>query len=221
MRKTFNFYCDESTHLISDKQPYMLLSYVSASSNQLEIHKRYISALKLRHRFKGEIKWSNVSKSQLEFYRELINYFFATDLAFRAVIVEKSRIKTDSLEEYDDFYFKMYYQLIHHKVDMTNDFNIYVDIKDTRSYLKVRRLKKILSYNASIKNLQAIRSYESSLMQLADLLMGAINYKLRKLNKVKAKLELIQLMEEQSGGSLDRGTSPTETKFNQFFISLR
>ena len=33
--KTFNIYCDESTHLIRDNHPYMIYGYVSIASNQI------------------------------------------------------------------------------------------------------------------------------------------------------------------------------------------
>ncbi|MBR9920307.1 MAG: DUF3800 domain-containing protein [Bacteroidetes bacterium] len=220
--KTFNLYCDESSHLQNDGMPYMLISYIGTPYNQLKQHKTAISNLKAKHNFKGEIKWSNVSASKYQFYTELIDYFFATDLFFRAIIVDKSQInEMQAGFTYDDFYFKMYFQLLHHKVSMEDTFNVYIDIKDTRSHKKVNRLKEILGLNASIRNLQAIHSYESSLMQLADLIMGAINYRLRGLNKVIAKNQLITKIEEQCNGSLDKSTPLSEEKFNRFFIALK
>lgn len=222
MNKTFNLYCDESTHLENDKMPYMVISYVGTPYNQLKQHKNAIKELKIKYNFKGEIKWSNVSNSKYLFYNELIEYFFATDLFFRAIIIRKEQINNDQEgSSYDDFYFKMYFQLLHHKMNMEDTHNVYLDIKDTRSHKKVKKLKEILNYNASIRNLQSIHSYESSLMQLADLIMGAINYRLRGLNKVIAKNKLIEKIEEECNGSLDKSTPLEEDKFNRFFIALK
>ena len=39
MSKTFNLYCDESTHLIHDGHPYMLLSYISIAYPQIRLAK--------------------------------------------------------------------------------------------------------------------------------------------------------------------------------------
>ncbi len=221
MNKTYNLYCDESSHLKNDGMPFMLMGYIGIPYNQLKQHKKEISNLKRSHNFKGEIKWSNVSRAKYEFYSDLIAYFFATDLFFRGIIVEKKQINEAAFEfNYDDFYFKMYYQLLHHKLSMGNTYNVYLDIKDTRSHRKVNKLKNILQYNSSIRNLQAIRSYESSLMQISDLIMGAINYRLRGLNKVIAKNKLIEKIEKESG-SLLRPTPLHENKFNRFFISLK
>lgn len=222
MKRTYNIYCDESTHLENDGMPYLMIAYVSSPYNQLKQHKKAISQMKEKHKFKGEIKWSNVSNAQYPFYNELIDYFFATDLWFRAVIVEKSKIdNTRPGFSYDEFYFKMYYQLLHHKLSMADNYNIYIDIKDTRSHKKIAKLKEILSYNTSIRTLQAIHSYESSLMQLADLIMGAINYKLRNLNKVIAKNNLIDKIEQNFNGVLTNSTPKHENKLNLFFIDLK
>lgn len=222
MSKTFNFYCDESTHLQNDGMPYMMIAYVSTAFNQMQTHKDAIKAIKAKHKIKGEIKWSNVSHGAYSFYSDLIDYFFATDLNFRSIIVDKSQI--DEKREgftYDDFYFLMYYQLIHHKINLGYTYNIYMDIKDTRSHKKLRKLNDVLKYNASIRNCQFIRSHESSFMQLTDLIMGAINYKLRALNKVTAKNRIIEKIEAHCKVPITRSTPKSADKFNLFFIDLK
>lgn len=222
MNKTFNLYCDESTHLEHDGMPYMLIGYVGAPYNQVKHHKLAIRNLKKEHNFKGEIKWTNVSNSQYPFYNNLIKYFFETDLFFRVIVVDKSKINNAIPgSSYDDFYFKMYYQLLHHKLSMEDNYNIYIDIKDTRNHNKLEKLKQILSLNSSIRTLQFMHSYESNLMQLTDILLGAINYRIRGLDQVIAKNNLIEKIEQNCSSSLDKSTSLHENKFNRFFIDLQ
>ena len=223
MNKTYNFYCDESTHVENDGEPFMLLSYVGTPYNQLRIHNENIRKLKREHFFKGELKWSSLSKSQYPFYIALIEYFFATDLQFRCIIIDKEQMRhKDYGQTHDQFYDKMYYQLLNKKLDPQNFYNIYIDIKDTHSYRKARNLKNYLERDyQNIRNLQVIRSYESELMQMADVIMGAINYRLRGLNKVTSKNKLIEKIENLSGKPLERSTPPFETKFNLFFIDLK
>lgn len=220
--KTFNLYCDESTHLQNDGKPYMIIAYISSAYNQLEQHKEHFKMLKAKYKVKGEIKWSKVSKSLYPFYNELIEYFFATDLKFRAVIVDKSQInETREGFTYDDFYFKMYYQLLFHKICSDYKYNIYLDIKDTCSQRKLKKLSEILNNKSSIRNIQFIKSHESYLMQLTDLIMGAINYYLRKENTVIAKTQLIEKIESHSRIDLTKSTLKREEKFNLFFIDLK
>ena len=223
MKKTYNFYCDESTHIENDGKPYMLLSYVSTPYTQLKLHNKRIRDLKKQHYFKGELKWGALSKSQYPFYNELIEYFFATDLQFRAIVIDKEQLRhSDFNQTHDDFYDKMYYQLLSKKIEPNNSYNIYVDIKDTHSYSKAKSLKKYLERDYhNIRNLQVIQSYESELMQVADVLMGAINYKVRGLNKVTSKIKIIEKIERLSGKTLSKSTPSFETKFNLFFIDLK
>lgn len=223
MSKTFNFYCDESTHIENDRHPFMMLSYISTPYHQLKLHNSYIRKLKLKHHYKGEMKWSSLSKSQYNFYNEVIDYFFATDLEYRAIIIDKSQLKhKDFKQTHDEFYDKMYYQLLSKKIYPENHYNIYIDIKDTHSYKKAKSLKSYLERDyANIRNLQVIRSFESELMQLADVLMGAINYKLRSLNKVTAKNNIIEKIERNYGKPITITSAKDEKKFNLFFIDLK
>lgn len=221
--KTFNFYCDESTHLENDGFPYMIIAYVSSAWNQVKLHSQHIYNLREKHHFKGEIKWSKLSESSYPFYSELIEYFFATDLNFRAVIVNKSQINNEKLGfTYNDFYYRMYYQLLHHKINMEHTYNIYLDIKDTCSYRKNKKLREILNVQyGNIRNLQFIHSHESVLLQLADVIMGALNYNLREEKKVIAKLKIIEKIKRHANRSLDCSTPKSSEKFNLFFIELK
>jgi len=178
MDKTFNIYCDESCHLENDHKKYMFIGSINCAYPQVRRHTERIKELKDKHKFNAEIKWSHVSMSKIQFYLDLVDYFFDTDLKFRAIGIDKSQIRCDDFNSnFDDFYYKMYYQLLNYKVDTTNHYNVYLDIKDTLSAIKVRKLKNILNVKYGVfRNIQNIRSEESVLMQLADFLMGAISY---------------------------------------------
>jgi len=115
----------------------------------------------------------------------------------------------------------MYYQLLFHKINPDYTYNIYLDIKDTRGQPKLRKLREILEINSSIRNIQFIRSHESTLLQLTDLLMGAINYHIRGLNTVTAKTNLIHKIEQHTKISLKESTPKSAEKFNLFFIDLK
>ena len=221
--KTFNFYCDESCHLENDKMPFMLIAYVSSAYNQVKLHNRNIRALKYKHFIKGEIKWSALSKSQNPFYNDLVEYFFATDLQFRAIVITKSQLKhSDFNQSHDDFYDKMYFQLLNKKIYPENNYNIYIDIKDTHSYNKAARLKAFLNHNfVAVRTLQVIRSHESELMQLTDVIMGAIAYHLRNENKVIAKSKIIEKIQAHCKLPLTHSTPRSTEKFNLFFIELK
>lgn len=221
--KTYNLYCDESCYTSNPEHPFLLLGYIGVPYNQMELHKREIKEIKLKHNFFSEIKWSKVSHSKYAFYQELIEYFFASDLFFRATVIDKSQIKNEIFKQDDHtFYYKMYYQLIHHKIDMTSNYNIYFDVKDALSKIKIRKLKEILNVQYGVfRNIQSIPSKESIFIQLTDLILGAISYKLRNLSKVKTKVDIIKKIEKECGHPLDRMTPKDEQKLNLFFIELK
>lgn len=225
--KTYNIYCDESTHLVHDGHPFMLLGYTSVAYPQIRIAKNEIKAIKAKYNYTEELKWTNVHDATYKVYAELIDWFFMNDLEFRAVVVDRSQIDESRAEyTFNDFYFRMYFQLLHTKVDFQNTYNIYMDIKDTCSSEKLEVLKRIMSYNSSINNLQFIRSHESVFIQLADVIIGAINYNLRierndVMGRVTAKRRLIDKIKKHSNISLNSTTPLSRKKFNLFFISLK
>ncbi len=227
MSKTFNLYCDESTHLIHDGHPYMLLSYISIAYPQIRLAKEEIKAIKRKFNYTDELKWTNVHSATYKVYAELLDWFFMNDLEFRAVVVDKSQIDEKRADySFNDFYFRMYFQLLHTKVDFQNRYNVFLDIKDTCSGEKLEKMKKIMSYNSSIGTLQFIPSRESVFIQLADVLMGAINYNLRiqkgdVKGNVIAKLKLIEKIKRHSNISLNTTTPLSRNKFNLFFITLK
>lgn len=106
---------------------------------------------------------------------------------------------------------------------MTSSFkyNVYLDIKDTLSAKKVRKLKEILNTKYEVfRNVQNILSKESLLIQLTDFLMGAAAYENNDLHKENtAKKYLINKIEKKGGINLC--STNYSDKFNMFFINLR
>lgn len=223
MYKTFNIYCDESCHLENDHKKYMFIGSINCAYPQVRRHTERIKELKDKHKFNAEIKWSHVSMSKIQFYLDLVDYFFDTDLKFRAIGIDKSQIRCDDFNSnFDDFYYKMYYQLLNYKVDTTNHYNVYLDIKDTLSAIKVRKLKNILNVKYGVfRNIQNIRSEESVLMQLADFLMGAISYNANFDQKQNFAKVLILDKISKHANMTNLAKPNYSEKLNLFFIDLK
>ncbi len=221
-KKTYNIYCDESCHIENDHKPYMFLGKISSPYNQVKLHTEKINEIKKKHNFFAEIKWTSVSKSKIHFYSDLVDYFFATDLRFRAIGVDKAKINCDEhSKSYDDFYYTMYYYLLNHNLNSLYTYNVYLDIKDTLSANKVNKLKEILNAKFGVfRNVQNIRSHESILMQLADFMMGAISYLHNNEEKINAtKVQIIEKIKHHSSDALQK--TNYSSKLNLFFIELR
>jgi hypothetical protein len=170
-----------------------------------------------------EVKWVKVSPGRLDFYTELVNYFFENDgLHFRAVVIpDKGELKHEAFgQEHDDWYYKMFFLLLTVIIEPDHNYNIYLDIKDTRSRQKLRKLNDVLAnavYDFDrkiLKKTQHVRSHEVELIQLADLLIGAVMYVNRGRFTSEAKKKLIETIKARSGYSLVRSTLLKEDKFN-------
>lgn len=238
MRETVNIYCDESCHLQNDGEPVMAIGAVYCpASKKKDIFERLFE-IKQKHdlipkhkknekdnRTYYELKWNKVSKSKLEYYKEVINYFFDDDdIHFRSLIVaNKSKIDYEKFNHTQDtFYYKMYFGMLKAILNPDLAHYIYIDIKDTRSKEKVHKLEQVLrndKYDYAkeiIKQVQQVRSHEVELIQLADLLIGAMAYINRGKSESKPKNELIELIKHRSKYSLTKSTLLRESKFNIF-----
>ena len=215
MNKTFNIYCDESCHIENDHKKYIFLGSISSAYPQVKRHTERISHLKKKHNFYAEIKWSHVSMSKIQFYLDLIDYFFDTDLRYEAIGVEKSKIQCD---DYDDNYYEMYYRLLTRKKDTLYTYNVYLDIKDTLSAFKVQRLKEILNVKYGVfRNVQTMSSKESTLLQLADFITGALSYEANDdLKHNQAKVQIIEKIKKHCNSLIPE----PNTTSNIFFIDL-
>jgi hypothetical protein len=232
LKLEYNIYCDESCHLQNDNSNVMSLGAIwCPASKRKEIFDR-LREIKLKHGFGSdfEIKWNKVSPAGINFYMDIINYFFDDDdLHFRALIVpNKKELNHDYFNQnHDTFYYKMYFDLLKVILNPEFSYNIYLDIKDTRSQEKVTKLKDILRNNQYdfqkqiVKKVQQVNSHEIEILQLTDILTGAITYLHRGLNTSSAKLELINRIKKRSGYSLAQSTLYKENKFNLFLWKSR
>jgi hypothetical protein len=225
----YNIYCDESCHLENDGMPVMLIGSIWCPQGKVKEISKMIRQIKEDYRCRGEIKWMKISNSRLEFFKEIIKFFFSDqDLYFRCLIVRNKKYLNHSAfnkGSHDTFYYKMYFSMLKAILSPDNIYNVFLDVKDTRSYFKILELKNILCNNIydftgeMIANIQHIRSDESEILQIADLLMGAVCYHSRGLKSSQAKLEIIGEIKKQSKKTLNDSTSLYETKFNLFFFT--
>ena len=225
MRKIYNVYCDESCHLENDHMPVMAIASVWCSMSKTRELSRELRQIKLKHGLSKhfEVKWTKVSPAKLDFYLEFIDYFFNhEDLHFRGIIIPEKKELDHRLhnQTHDEWYYKMFFVLLKEIIDPDCSYRIYLDIKDTRSENKRAKIEEILrslhydSDGRIIDRIQQIRSHESQIMQLTDLLMGALRYHNERLNNSKAKLSIINRIQERSGKTLYQTTWPKESKFN-------
>jgi hypothetical protein len=228
MSEIFNIYCDESCHLENDGQKSMVLGAITCPKDKAREIAVRLREIKeeweiSRHM---EVKWTGVSPAKVGFYRHWLDYFFDDDdLTFRALVIPR---KSDLdhgryAQSHDDWYWKMYFDMLKAILSEERRYRIFLDIKDTLGGKRVANLHKVLSNNLYdfdreiVNSVQLVHSHEIEQMQLTDLLIGALSYKARGFDTSPAKLELVKRFKERSKLSLERSTLLSAKKVNLLF----
>lgn len=232
----YNFYCDESCHLEHDNSNVMVLGGVWCPKEKRHQINGRIKEIKIRNNVpvQAELKWAKVSPSKIQVYIDLMEYFFdETDLHFRGLLIpDKKKLNHQMFNQtHDEWYYKMYFSMLKAMLVPTDTYNIFIDIKDTHSAERAKKLWNVISnsmYDFSkriIKQVKPIRSDEVQIMQITDVLTGAFGYNNRVFDDSEkrsvAKRRVIELIQKRSGYTLQKSTLLREDKLNLFVWKSR
>jgi hypothetical protein len=223
--ESFNVYIDESCHLPNDRIVTMGLGAVWCLHDKTRDISIRMRDIKRKHGLATdfEIKWTKVSPAKVDFYLSLVDYFLDDDdLHFRCIVIpDKTQLDHERFsQDHDDWYYKMCFTLLEPIIDPTQQYSIYLDIKDTRSEARRAKLEGVLrnaKYDGSasiVRRVQQIRSHESELLQLTDLVLGAIVYANRGLDQSSAKQAIVHRVRQRTGLTLGKTTWLREPKLN-------
>ena len=225
----YNVYCDESCHLEHDGINVMVLGAVWCPQSKLKEINQRIRQIKERNNIPQsmELKWTKISPAKVELYMDLVNYFFDDDdLHFRAVIIpDKGKLDHKRFHQtHDTWYYKMYFDMLKVIFSPKDRYEVYIDIKDSHSYQRAQKLREVccnsmLDFSERIiRRLQPIRSNEVEIMQLVDVLIGAVGYENRifplGFPKSQAMMQIVDLVKKRSGYSQTKKTLIREEKIN-------
>ncbi len=110
----YNIYCDESCHLEHDGSNIMVIGGVWCQKSEKDKAFKRLRELKVKYGLKptNELKWNAVSKSKIDYYKDVLNYFFDNEsLHFRALVVpNKMSLNHEAYQQtHDQFYYKTQY----------------------------------------------------------------------------------------------------------------
>ncbi len=223
----YNIYCDESCHLENDTISVMVLGAITCPSFAVKEASKALRRIKEKHQLphRFEIKWTKVSPGKIDFYLDVIDYYFTNkNLHFRALVVpDKEKLDHGAFnQDHNTWYYKMYFTLLKVLLEPKSRYRIYLDIKDTCGGRKISKLHDVLANNfydfsrEIVEHIQLVRSDEIELLQVCDLLIGAIAYANRRLSTSTAKQGIINRIQEHSGYTLTKTTLMKEEKLNLF-----
>lgn len=223
----YEIYCDEScVEALYDKSAhkYMAIGGVWLPVECRMQMKLIVAALKKKYGRYGEMKWNKVSPATEAMYLELIDLFFQTyQIRFRAICVEAEKVDHTIFNNGNGElgFYKFYFQLVQHWLIPGNSYRLFVDHKINGNPHRVAELGRILQYasTANISMAQALPSEQSILIQLADVLTGAVAASFNG-TAAGSKLAVCQRIESYIGHEV-MSTGAMEQKFNVFNINLR
>jgi hypothetical protein len=195
MLNKYKIFCDESNHLLNDKSNIMVNGAILVPNEKVQIYNRFIKYLRHKHSYYSELKWTKLHSKQLNFYMELIDFFFRSEMKFKATLIVNKKMLNHKKynSDHDEFYYKVYYFTLRDfiKDEIFTNYKIYLDYKDRRGGERIKKLKFFLEKNGIGNNVEIylINSKESQILQLCDLFIGAVGYYNRKDIKKNSRIK--------------------------------
>lgn len=222
-RPVLHLYCDESRHLPHDREPFMLLGLVSCPADKVRAYHLELRALSREHGLTDdyEMKWTHVRPGKLPFYQAVLAWFLAKeDVAFRALLLpDKAQVFERLPDDSQDMaYYRLYSQLLRAAMEPEASYRAFLDQKDTRGGEKVRELENLMRHHTddsdgnTVLGLQQIQSHETRLLQLADVLLGAVGAAHRAAPLSTAKQSLVTQLVDGIGCPLNWDTAAFSRK---------
>lgn len=158
--------------------------------------------LRQKNNFYDEIKWNTISKKKIPFIKKLIDIYFAIPgLKFSAVIINKDNIdfKTEFNNDTYVAYQKFTESLLKNNLSKNEVLTVLADYITTPNHIKFEvDTKHFLNKEferLAIAGIYRIDSHAVNLLQVTDLLLGAVIYDYKMRNKlVKGDPNKIQIM---------------------------
>lgn len=235
-QKIYNIFCDESRQDLLARQQsinknncYCCIGGLMIPLEARNRIKSEIQGLQKKYNTYGELKWGTVSRNKINFYLDLIDYFFEEpELSFRTIVIDARKINNTIYNDSDQElgYYKFYYQMLVHWLNPNATYRIYTDQKTNRDKQRLKELKLILNRSyyckSPVQSIQAIDSNQSLVLQMENILMGGVGYKYNwnHTGISSSKNLLVQKIESHLNHEICH-TDKSEAKFNVFVISLK
>ncbi|MCF1459309.1 MAG: DUF3800 domain-containing protein [Shewanella sp.] len=238
-----NLYIDETCQ---NNHHYMVIGGISLPTNLCSHITSCFEELKSYNNIGGEVKWTKVSKSKLDAYKSFIDGYFTLcdqhQICFHSIIIDQTQVKHGKFNQGDveTGFSKFIYQLlvssIGRKYASKHEFNVYLDYRTIDNQeTRLSELKNVMNNGISLrfnehhkpyKRVEYRRSKKETLLQVADLLIGAIGFHKNGRHLIKEssahKKDLANHIAKHIRVKVLGNNSPfNETKFNVWNINLR
>lgn len=227
--ENYNFYCDESHYLQNDGQDFMVLGTLYCHKSNYKKIKNEIKKIKQKHGYSYdyELKWTKINNQNVECIIDIFRYIYSnTDILIRILVAKgKSALKLDWFNlDYNEWYHRMYYYLLKHpftyRLRGNIEASLYLDHKDSYSQVKFDELANVMNLNFQDKNVyftsKSCDSKDFVLIQIIDLIIGAVAYNLKNNFKNDNKIRVLSALKEIFKIDFPSEGSSTNSRVNYF-----
>jgi hypothetical protein len=215
-------------------QRYMLLGAVCIPRCLVDIFSNEVKRIRLKTGMTKELKWTRVSNQHFENYQHYVDLFFAWNrpglLSFHCKILDSHKINYSLYAGGDSEagFYRFFYQLLLHSIAARYSMEGYrldvlLDFRSTgysldklRSMLNSGFKKNYSDRIIPFRTVQHVDSKEHELMQITDLILGAIcfrkNNQQKRLDARKAKVELSEYIFAHAGLTDELPNTPKQRK---------
>lgn len=229
--KRYEVCCDETyPDLFTSANPrakYLMIGGLWMEAAVQDEVKGRIQDLRILHDERREIKWNRITEPKIDLYTDLIQLFLDCrgGMRFRCIAVEASKVNMALHDEDPELgFYKFYYQMLHHWIDESCCYRIFLDTKSNCSRGRTTKLQDVLKKShllSTIACVQALPSRQVSMIQLVDLLLGAASSRMNgTLRAGGVKERIVKYLEKGLGRHRLEPTYPSERKYNIFKIDL-
>ena len=223
--RTFSVFCDESWRMTGSGNWFVAIGATVCDTSCVRSYAESARRLKARHGFRAGFKtgWTKISPAKAVFYRDTINMFLHCDnLRFVGLIGESGKNPEEdgrvprhrSREELDR-------RLLGAVLRGLHRYRVYTGVTDTRGGARLRRLRETVDAlppgdgRPCVERIQQIRAGESELLQLTDLLTGALAWANRGRSGNAGKAAIVARLQERFGQEAPGDSfAPRDPKFH-------
>lgn len=188
----YHIFCDESRQ---NGERYMVLGGIIIPQETINTFNLTMQKFRDEQKMHAELKWSKVSEQKVSEYKRFVDYFFALNntnkIHFSSLVIDTHQVNHKKFSgNYETGFYKFYYQLLLNcfgvgYLNEKNDVRFIIHLDYRNSKYKLSDLKDILNKGIRKKlkittdraiSLQPINSKNSEVLQIADIIIGAIGY---------------------------------------------
>ena len=223
----YHIYCDESSTV---KRKYMLIGGLWLPSQIEREIRNSLLDVKNNYGIQHELKWTKVSKTYFDIYRDFVNVFFDfQDLVFKCIIIDTSILDYQNYHNGDKElgFYKFYFFLISRNLIPNSKHYLFTDSIDNREPNRLSDLKRIINnwYKkncdpdwAPLINIEPKDSKKDELIQLVDILLGAVAFSWNQDGTSQGKTLLVKQITSNLGLNTKTLHFVTPKRFQKFNI---